>query len=371
MSITAPENARGPIIDLKAPAFANPVDVVVRNTHTGKSLVLNLPVLAEPLELSLDFYRRTILDGDGNDQSALLSSLDHALWDAKPVLVPGVNTNLEVEAAGGAQALSSNFIAGSAPRGIAVHNGWGGLYWTDEVNVKIRKAKIDGSNVQDLLTAANGVQKPYGLTASPTHLYWTDLTSKAICRARLRQPSGAVDEVDLGFIAGLSNPRGVAVDSRYVYWADSGTGRIGRAALDGSSFTPEFISGVGPLSIAVNDTHIYYAMSGEVGIGRANIDGTGATTLLAKAVTGTYSGPIALDSTYLYWMRATGIGRAVLDGSSPNNAWIAAGSITGGGGMALNGQVLFFGNNEGAVGRTRGAANYALDATIRWEKGYF
>ncbi len=98
MSITAPENARGPVLDLALPASEPPVKWTLRNITTGKSLSINLPEFWGGLDLSLDFRRRTIQDSEGADRSALLDTTDNTLWTPDP-LIAGVN-DVQVEADG-------------------------------------------------------------------------------------------------------------------------------------------------------------------------------------------------------------------------------------------------------------------------------
>lgn len=80
MTITVPDNARGPILDLTLPASEPAIDIVLRNKTTGKQLTVNLPEGWEGTDLTLDFYRRTIQDVSGADRSALLDPEDNGLW---------------------------------------------------------------------------------------------------------------------------------------------------------------------------------------------------------------------------------------------------------------------------------------------------
>ena len=61
------------------------------------------------------------------------------------------------------------------PRGIALDVAGGKMYWTDFVTDKIQRANLDGSNVQDLVTT--GLETPSGivLDVAGGKMYWTDL----------------------------------------------------------------------------------------------------------------------------------------------------------------------------------------------------
>ena len=74
---------------------------------------------------------------------------------------------------------------------------------------------------------------------------------------------------------------GVAVDGGHIYWADKKNDRIGRAALNGSSPEPNFITGAdNPAAVAVDGSHIYWTntadgTTGTGSIGRADLPGGG------------------------------------------------------------------------------------------------
>ena len=90
------------------------------------------------------------------------------------------------------------------PQGIAV--GGGMLYWTDRRTDKIQRAALDGSGVEDLVTA--GLSNPQGivLDADGGKLYWTDWGTNKIQRANL---DGT--EVEDVVSSGLLDPWGIAL----------------------------------------------------------------------------------------------------------------------------------------------------------------
>lgn len=117
MTVSIPANSRGPILDLTLPASTPAIDFVVRNVTTGKRLVLNLPAgfAGDDLDdLSLDFFRRTITDQDGNDRSSLLSPVDNGLWVPDP-MVAGVN-DIEISVEGPVAA-EDTFLQGAGNLG--------------------------------------------------------------------------------------------------------------------------------------------------------------------------------------------------------------------------------------------------------------
>lgn len=128
MTITLPASVRGPVLDLTLPASAVPVDIVLRNVTTGKTLRLNLPAEWDGSDLSLDFFRRTITDQGGADRSALLSPSDNELWAAEP-LAAGSN-DLELEALG---PLS---LQTKSPGTVANDATFGSVDWSEPNNAK-------------------------------------------------------------------------------------------------------------------------------------------------------------------------------------------------------------------------------------------
>jgi hypothetical protein len=57
---------------------------------------------------------------------------------------------------------------------------------------------------------------------------------------------------------------------------DTAAGTIGRADLDGTGVTPNFITGAnGPTAVVVDGAHIYWTNFDSNTIGRADLDGTG------------------------------------------------------------------------------------------------
>lgn len=136
MTITLPENARGPILDLTLPVSAEALDIVLRNATTGKTLTIKLPAAWAGDDLSLDWYRRTIRDQNGADRSALLSATDNGLWTDPPPLITGVNdVEIEVLRAVVATAfMSPGTVETATLTGGAA--GPGEVNWTNPSNVK-------------------------------------------------------------------------------------------------------------------------------------------------------------------------------------------------------------------------------------------
>ena len=121
--------------------------------------------------------------------------------------------------------------------------------WTDDDTDKIRRANLDGSNVQILVT---GLGVPYGIALDVVggKMYWTDIGRDKIQRANL-DGSHIEDLVTQGLWA----PGGLALDvvGGKMYWTDWGTDKIQRANLDGSHIEDLVTQGlIGPSGLALD-----------------------------------------------------------------------------------------------------------------------
>ncbi len=195
------------------------------------------------------------------------------------------------------------------------------IYWTDIATSKIQRAKlIGGLGVEDLVTTGQ-VFTPVDIVLDTTSgkMYWTEASPADFMIGRAN-----LDGTDVGYmIEGLISPSGIALDTDggKIYWTDIGSGKIQRANLDGNLIEDLVVDGViTPMDLAldVGGGKLYWteASPADFMISRANLDGTNVEGL----VTG-LSNPsgIALDLSNgkIYWAdrSASKIQRANLDGS--------------------------------------------------------
>jgi len=227
------------------------------------------------------------------------------------------------------------------------------VYWTNDGGSTIGRAKLNGSGPNNSFIA--GLNDPLGVAVDTRFVYWAQGTgaSSSIGRALL---DGS--QVSAGFIpasAGVDSPVGVAVDANFIYWINE-TGNIGRALIDGTSPTPNFVVAPGThCGLAVDANFIYWTdtMAGNR-IGRAGINGAGADPNFLTGIS--VACGVASNGTNLYWgtkAPLTSIGRSTVNGASPTNAFIsAASSAPSPCGVGVNSQYIFWGNIPGlAVGR--------------------
>ena len=208
-----------------------------------------------------------------------------------------------------------DLVAGlKQPVGIALDVAGSKMYWTDMNTDKIRRADLDGSNVEDLVT---GLGAPAGiaLDVAGGKIYWTEWGTKKIRCADLNGSN--VEDL----VTGLGAPAGIALDvaGGKIYWTDMNTDKIQRADLNGTN-VEDLVTGLDfPHGIALDVAggKIYWTEWGTEKIKRTDLNGTNVEDL----VTGLHSPyRVALDVAggKMYWtdINAQKIQRADLNGSN-------------------------------------------------------
>ena len=199
--------------------------------------------------------------------------------------------------------------AQTAPTSLSLNGNGGGtahLYWSSQEDSLIRKANLDGSNIQVIVTDSNTAN---GMAVSNSRLYWTggDEWCGGTIRSANLDGSG-----ETTIITGQNCAWGLTVDGSYLYWANQGDGSLHRANLDGSN-PVTLVTGINIYSVAVNSGHIYWGGWGQVS--RANLDGSDV-----QLVYSTYwACSVAVDESYVYLgsCNGTALIRTDLDGSNP------------------------------------------------------
>ncbi|MEO1370252.1 MAG: hypothetical protein AAFX50_23975, partial [Acidobacteriota bacterium] len=120
------------------------------------------------------------------------------------------------------------------------------VYWTEILDSgpmqrgAIRRADLDGTNIVDIVSPEAGRFRGVDVDPVGGKVYWTDLDCDCILRSDL---DGTNRETILDASDGVNRPHDVAVDAAAgeIYWtegisnSDDPTGRIRKAALDGSN----------------------------------------------------------------------------------------------------------------------------------------
>ncbi|MGB7346993.1 MAG: DUF4347 domain-containing protein [Pirellulaceae bacterium] len=247
----------------------------------------------------------------------------HALLAGSAAIDAGTNLNAPAADARG-------FMSGDGLADIGAFQVNGVLhqkvYWTDNTGNKIFRSDLDGSNVEEVLTSADGVSNPTELVVDATSgkFYWTEFSGGKIKRANL---DGTGIET---LYSGLSSTVGLAIDSgnNMLYWTENplfgGTNKIRRADMDGGGAIEDLpISGLlGPshLELDLAAGKLYWTDDSAGTIRRADLDGNNIENLVSGLNT---PRGIKLDlaNRMMYWTENPPFGgtnkvaRANLDGT--------------------------------------------------------
>jgi hypothetical protein len=188
-----------------------------------------------------------------------------------------------------AQAFPTSLTLNGSGEGVA-H-----IYWSSLKDGAIRRANLDGSDIQ---TVINGSSPVPGIAISSSHIYWTGgQDGEYLCGSTIRAAN-----LDGGgettIISGQNCAQALAIDDTYLYWANNATdGTINRVNLDGSN-PVTLITGTGYVTgVAVNGGHVYWG--GPAGIYQANLDGSDAH-FIQSGFDGAGPCSIAVDESYAY-----------------------------------------------------------------------
>ena len=201
------------------------------------------------------------------------------------------------------------------PSGLALDEAGDKMYWADAETKKIQRANLDGSRVENLVTT--GLISPQGLAldAAGGKIYWTDSGSNKIQRANL---DGS--RIENLVTIGLHSPEGLALNPAggKIYWTDFGTDKIQRANLDGSNVQDLITGLISPQGLALNPAggKIYWTDFGTDKIQRADLDGSHVQDLVTRGLS--IPKGLALAGGKIYWtdQGTDKIQRANLDGSN-------------------------------------------------------
>lgn len=194
------------------------------------------------------------------------------------------------------------------------------LFWADAYAGKIQHARLDGTDVRDLIFDESQPWS-FDIDQQAQKIYWASNGNGEIRRANL---DGTQSET---LITGLSNPLGIAIDPGRgkLYFTDQHGGTVGRANLDGSQ--PEIlISGrTFPSFLAVDrvEGYLYWSDASnpqlvDVALRRSRLDGSGLETF-APGIDA-----VQVDFDYatnrVYWVnQLTGLNRKRMTGTRIEN----------------------------------------------------
>jgi len=203
----------------------------------------------------------------------------------------------------------------SEPLSLAADPNRSHIYWTDGGSDRIRRANLDGSEVENLICREScsggvvfeGIDRPVSIALDLTEgrIYWTEPLSSYINRANLNGSDAgnficrSEDQCEGGVVfPSLLRPAGIAVDSNngMIYWTDQLEARIQRANLDGSEIENVlcaeeceggFVNSIldSPQGIVVDGEggKFYWVDSDDNYVGRANLDGSESEILICMS----------------------------------------------------------------------------------------
>ena len=201
------------------------------------------------------------------------------------------------------------------PHGIALDVPSGKMYWAEYITGMIRRANLDGSDVEVLVDDIHNFRS-FDLDLGGK-MYWSSDQGSHIWRADL--DGSDVEEI----VSDRSYITAIALDpiGRRIYWIDDGGDVIQSAELGGSDIQTVTASGLAaPYGLAVDPVNrkLYWTHGrSEMNVTRSNLDGTELDHIVTGADVDVPA-EITVDaiSQKIYWAERGGtIRRANLDGS--------------------------------------------------------
>jgi len=283
--------------------------------------------------------------GDFVNTDPLLSALQynsggtirtHALLAGSPAIDAGTNAGASSVDARGYQRIDGRSDIGAIEANASALSK---IYWVDQSSNKVKRANLDGSGVEEVLT---GINSPTDIVVDAVggKIYWTENSAGRIKRANL-DGSGIQT-----LYTGLSAPAGLALDraNSRLYWVENplllGSNRIRSASMNGGGAIQNLVtSGTADpidLQLDLEGGKIYWTDAAAGQIRRANLDGSGAGTFIT-GLTSPQSLRLDVNTRTLYWTSdgllifADKIQRANLDGAVVVEDLVTAGlsALTG------------------------------------------
>ena len=191
------------------------------------------------------------------------------------------------------------------------------MYWADEEVDKIQRADLDGSNIEDLVTAVTMQPRALALDIAGGKMYWADENVGKIQRANL--DGSNIEDI----VSNIDKPRALALDiaDGKMYWADEEVDKIQRANLDGSNIEDLVIAvTMKPRALALDiaDGKMYWADEEVDKIQRADLDGSNIEDLVTAVTMQPRALALDIAGGKMYWAdeNVGKIQRANLDGSN-------------------------------------------------------
>jgi hypothetical protein len=169
------------------------------------------------------------------------------------------------------------------------------IYWTENYTTSVRRANLDGSNVETIYRAPPISPAPFpaSLTIDPVgrRVYWS---SQMVGQIRSANLDGSDERLFSSPI--VQNPYAVEVDpiGGHLYWTEYFAKQVWRSDLDGSDSTLLFQdSGVSPtlfgLALDHDERKMYWTNNERKVVRRANFDGSNVETIITGSSQSKYT----------------------------------------------------------------------------------
>jgi len=179
------------------------------------------------------------------------------------------------------------------PWGIALDVPNGKMYWTEFSIDKIRRANLDGSSIEDLVTTGLTHLAGIALDLGGGKMYWCDGATQYTAKIQRSNMDGS--GVETLIEDPLIAPQDIALDldAGKMYFTDIGLDSLYRANLDGSgmeAIVPSVYGTPPSLCLDLVNLKVYYSDYGgyDAEIKRCNLDGTSVEVILSTEVQACY-----------------------------------------------------------------------------------
>ena len=208
----------------------------------------------------------------------------------------------------------------SDPRGIAVDPSGGRMYWAENGTGRIRRANLDGSHIQNLITSGLGFPADVEIDVAGGKLYWADAALGVIRRANL--DGTGIEDVR----PGLNQPYYLNLDvaGGKMYWGEVANTMIHRANLDGTGAIEDVVIGLvraRDMALDLPNGMIYWADRDAAQIQRRPLAGGAVETLFdaSDGLVRPHGLTLDLDAQIVYWAdtNAHKVMGGNMDGGSP------------------------------------------------------
>lgn len=198
--------------------------------------------------------------------------------------------------------------------GIAIDPIGGKVYWASSFgsNNALNRANLDGSDIEELVTAGFSTVHGIALDVAAGKIYWTagSFASAKLLRANMDIPANETpdnrSDVETILTKELRRPRGLFVDSSAgrMYWTDPTALKVQSADLNGANIEDVVAEGLAaPEGVALDPVagRVYWTDLGNDKIQRANIDGSQVEDVIAARLVIPVGIALDLAAGYMYW----------------------------------------------------------------------